>query len=363
MGVGSAGALGVVRIVDAVEGMHRGISDRWFDALGQFGRVARVPSAATARFVFSSIRTGAGVLGAGIDALAKVERATAERADVWATGLLGGDQDPPGSGMSVRDANGDPIPMGPELASAFPDATGRLVVLVHGLVTTERCWQGTEPGTSLAGVLAGHRDLTPVLIRYDSGRPVADNGARLAGLLEDVHADWPVPIASIALVGHSMGGLVAAHALTGDNAPEWVGKVTDLVTISTPHRGAPLEKLVAAAATGLGVARTTHPLAGFLDGRSRGVKDLGGNRPVATPSQAGALAIRHHVIAGVVTADPTHPLGAILGDLMVRPASSTRPVVIEPTNTVVFGGMNHLGMLRQPAVIDQVVNWVGSPPS
>ncbi len=54
--------------------------------------------------------------------------------------------------------------------------------------------------------------MTPVYLRYNTGLPVGRNGADLAWLLDDLVAAWPVPVRSIALVGHSMGGLVVRAA-------------------------------------------------------------------------------------------------------------------------------------------------------
>jgi hypothetical protein len=76
--------------------------------------------------------------------------------------------------------------------------------------------------------------------------------------------------------GALLGGLVARSAcLAGAAAGQsWVGLVSDLVTLGTPHRGAPLEKLAHVAAWGLGLASETQPLAEWLDARSVGIKDL-----------------------------------------------------------------------------------------
>src|SRR5436309_1398051 len=67
---------------------------------------------------------------------------------------------------------------------------------------------GETYGTRLA------RDLgaTPVYVRYNSGRHVSENGRSIDELLEALVAAWPVEVGRIALVGHSMGGLVARSA-------------------------------------------------------------------------------------------------------------------------------------------------------
>jgi pimeloyl-ACP methyl ester carboxylesterase len=356
MGIGSAIALIVDRVVDPVEGMHRVIADRWFNALGPLGTPLRWSHTAAASVVYKSIRLGSSVAGSGLDAFRVFEPSTEDAVFAWTSGLLGDGSD----AMTARSPDGQPSGSHRDSGAVAPTATGRIVILVHGLVMTERSWQGTETRPGLARVLVGHPDLTPVAIRYNTGAPVADNGARLSDLVEELHAAWPVPVRSIALVGHSMGGLVIAEALEHGNGRRWIQQVTDVLSLGAPYRGAPLEKVVAAAAWGLALTRTTKPLSSFLDGRSRGVKDLGGRsngkRDGVSPQH-----YRHHLVAGVITADPEHRLGALVGDLIVSRASSTRPHGLEPASRMVFGGVNHFDLLSDPRVIDHVMALLTAP--
>jgi hypothetical protein len=237
--------------------------------------------------------------------------------------------------------------------------------LVHGLAVTERCWHDTGTGTGLLSSLEEHPHFTAVPIRYNTGLPVATNGAQLASLLERIHSDWPQPVESIALVGHSMGGLVIRSACTTAQRAghRWVEDVDDVVAIGSPHKGASLEKLVHVAAGGLNLAPQTQPLADFLNGRSRGIKDLrsGSIRSAAnTGPDLGSKpsGIRYHFIAGVITSDPANPIGAAVGDLMVRPVSGATAPSLEPTNVVVLGGVNHFDLPHEPAVIDRVLGWL-----
>jgi pimeloyl-ACP methyl ester carboxylesterase len=364
--------LAAERIIKPVEGMHRAIAAPWFAALGAIGEPLRVAHDVTSRVVYGSIRIGAEAVGAALNARVPSDSSSADPARAFVNGLwgdaLGRHALRLGTSMSIRDSQGAPLPVGSELAAAFPTATSRLVVLVHGLIKTERCWYGTDTRPGLIRSIESHPDLTPVTIRYNTGLAVAGNGARLASLLEEVHAGWPLPVRSIALVGHSMGGLVirSAYAAALDAGHGWIDDVADLVSIGAPHRGAPLEKFVNAAAWGLSVAPQTRPLADFLDARSQGIKDLRagsiGDTPDAHLSDAAQLPyVQHHFVAGVVTSNPTHPVGAVVGDLMVRPASSTRAPTLEPTNVAVLGGVNHFDLLHEPAVIDQVMGWLSPP--
>lgn len=351
MGIGSVLALGVERIIAPVEDIHSLIARRWLGRLGPLGRQVGPPYEAAIRFVYGSVRLGTAAVGAGLDRVLAVEPATLDTLRSWTNGFFGdalGRHEPRlGTSMMVPESPG-------------ADVTGHLVVLVHGLGKTERCWEGPPNGTGLAQALADHPHLTPVPIRYNTGRSVADNGELLAELLEELTVAWSVPISSIALVGHSMGGLVVAEAYAAGTRADrnWAGLVTDIVAIGTPHWGAPLEKLVVGVARGLAAFGTTRPLAEFVDGRSAGIKDLGFVKAKADALPPG---VRYHLIGGVVTPDPAHPVGRVAGDLMVRTTSSTRPRGVAATNTVVVGGVTHFDLADAPAVVDQVMEWLEPP--
>src|SRR5271166_5657108 len=62
--------------------------------------------------------------------------------------------------------------VGPRLEGA----SGKAVVLVHGLMCTEEVWEMTDRGDS--GLrLARDFAFAPLYLRYNSGRSIADNGA------------------------------------------------------------------------------------------------------------------------------------------------------------------------------------------
>ena len=127
-------------------------------------------------------------------------------------------------------------------------------------------------------------------VRFNSGRHVSENGRSLAALLDEVVAEWPVPVEQIALVGHSMGGLVARSACCAGG--DWTALVTHTVSLGSPHLGAPLESAVHYASAALGVTPETRPFAGFLRRRSAGIRDLRSGlarrRGLARPRPRGA---------------------------------------------------------------------------
>jgi pimeloyl-ACP methyl ester carboxylesterase len=352
--------------------MHRSIAQRWFGPLGAVAAPVRMVHGAITRVVYGSVRLGGQALGAGIDEVATVDGRTGDAVQAFVNGLWGDDLGRYGEcleiAMAVHDREGVPVPAGSDLAAAFPGATSRIVVLVHGLVENERCWFGSGTGPGLAQALEEHVDLTPVFVRYNSGRRVSHNGSLLAALLEDLYAAWPVAVESVALVGHSMGGLVVRSACESgiEAGHRWVIDVSDVVTVAAPHRGSPLEKLANLAAWGLDIAPETRPLADFVKGRSAGIKDLrfgairDGEWKDIDPdalfdNTAGdrtlPAGIRHHFVAGVVTENPSHPVGAIAGDLVVRAGSATGGRFVAPTTSVVLGRRHHFDLLHDPEVI------------
>jgi len=64
----------------------------------------------------------------------------------------------------------------------------------------------------------------------------------------------------------------------------------------------------------------------------------------------------HYAISAVVTADPASPLGAVVGDLLVQPASAhgrrgARQHIPFPVGTGRgLGGMHHFDLLNHPDV-------------
>ena len=358
--------------------MHRAIAGAWFAGVGPVGTPVRTLHDAVSDGVYGSIRLGGRAVGMGLDARAIGSPEVTDTAQAAVNGLWGDDlgrhEGHLRIAMAIRDRSGAAVRIGPD-SGGISGATGSVVVLVHGLMQTERCWRGRNGIPGLDEVLDGHPGLTSLAVRYNSGLHVSENGAQLAGLLERIHANWPVPVESIALVGHSMGGLVIRSACVSARSVghHWIDVLHDVVTIGTPHRGAPLEKVTNVLAWGLGFASATQPLAESLNTRSAGIKDLRfgaiaeGDWRGADPDELLRDTVgdhplppdvEHHFIAGVVTSDPNHPVGVVAGDLMVRAVSGRGRQHVRPTNVAVLGGVRHFELLREPAVIEQVVGWV-----
>ncbi|MGB0099914.1 MAG: hypothetical protein WBP61_06500 [Nocardioides sp.] len=265
--------------------------------------------------------------------------------------------------MAARVAGRD-VPATEEgLAAAYPDATGQVVLFLHGLCENESYWnRGRErTGTTYGEMLAG-AGWTPVFLRANTGLGLRANGVALSALAQRLVEAWPVPVSRIALVGHSMGGLVvrAAGAVAGDVSEPWTDLVSDVVTLGTPHLGAPIARGVGHGSRGLGRLPETAPLGRVLDWRSVGVHDLvaGLADDVAPLPHA-----RYRLVAATVTAHPRHPVGHVVGDLLVRTPSaygrdrSGRELF--PGATVLhLGRTDHFGLLNHPEVHRALQDWL-----
>jgi len=395
-GLGELIDLATERLTAPVEGVHHAIAGRWFGLAGATAVPIHRAYEMSTGLGYGSVRTAGSLLGAALGVSAD---ATGER-----FGPLF--RSPVGSGiravanavwgdelerresrlrlqLELRDETGMPIvPDSGGLARAYPSATGRLVVLLHGWGETEVCWQRTdssESDSALGRVLEAD-GLTPLSVRYNTGRHVSDNGEALAIVLEEAVRHWPVPVEQVAVVGHSMGGLVARSAISAgrDGDHRWARTVRHVVTLGAPHLGLPIEKGLNALAWGLKMVPESRPIGEFLDQRSVGIKDLRfgsvaeddwlGFDPDAllrdvvgeVPPSEG---VDHHFVAAAVTSDPAHPIGLLLGDLVVRTGSGTGRGArrsIDATNVRVLGGRRHPHLVSDPAVHQQILDWIAS---
>ncbi len=401
-GVGDLFALATERVTVPVEGMHRAIADRWFGVAGPHGEPMRRGYQAFTAGIYRSVRLAASVLGAvvgvGADALSRrsgprpltppprYRGMQAVANAVWGDELEKRQSDLRIE-MGLRDGSGASIDLdGDSLIEAFPKPTARLVVLLHGLGETERCFQNkTEDGMSATGLgdVLRADAFTPLLVRYNSGRHVSDNGDALASILEEILQNWPVPVEEIALVGNSMGGLVARSALYAGRTDghRWIDVTRHLVAVGTPHLGAPLEKGAHALVLGLRVTPESRSIGEFLDQRSAGIKDLRqgsireadrpGFREVVPSEDSGADVlfpehVQQHFVAGVITEQSNHPFGLLVGDLIVRTGSGTgrgKHRTVEADHVRVIGKRRHSDLAGDPVVHQQVREWLATDPA
>ncbi|HET9449354.1 MAG TPA: alpha/beta hydrolase [Aggregicoccus sp.] len=275
------------------------------------------------------------------------------------------------------------------LRSAFPQATGRVALWVHGLAVTEGVWAFPDaPSQSYASLLEKEQGFTPLVLRYNSGLHVSDNGKALCELLTTVVANFPVPIEELLLVGYSLGGLVvrsACHVAAESGAP-WLSRVRRAIYIGVPHMGSPYERL------GKGVAHLlrkvpnpyTRLIADVADLRSSGIQDLAfgnllprdwegatreqqlRNRRHPVPLLPG---ISHYVVVGTLGRHEKHLLSLLFGDGLVWVASAagrSQPghacPLFPQEHVALLPGVGHFALAHHPAVYARLKAWLEESP-
>jgi pimeloyl-ACP methyl ester carboxylesterase len=268
--------------------------------------------------------------------------------------------------MAVRAEGQDVVIDRTGLAQAFPEPTGRLVVFLHGLCENESYWNRhrDRTGTTYAETLAG-RGWTPVFLRANTGLGLRENGVALAALMQQVVDEWQVPVTRVALVGHSMGALIirAAGAVAAEppvSGRDWNDLVTDVVTLGAPHLGAPIAWGIGHGSRGLGRLPETAAFGRILDWRSVGVHDLVAGLAEDVPPLPRA---RYRLVAATLTASQRHPVGHVVGDLLVRPRSAygrdRRGRELFPGAEVLHvGRTDHFGLLNHPEVLRAMERWL-----
>jgi hypothetical protein len=266
----------------------------------------------------------------------------------------------------------------PGLANAYPDATPKLVVFVHGLCEDEQAWS-IGGHRSYGARLQDELGYTPVYVRYNTGLHISDNGRRLAEMLHHVVGAWPTEVEEVVLVGHSMGGLVARSACHYGARDErgWVQPVRHVFCLGTPHLGAPLERAANRAGHVLGRLAVTRPFADVINARSAGIKDLRygscieedwcdcdpdeylNDRCNEVPFLPEAT---YYFIGATLSKNPE----SRVGDLLVQYVSASgngpkRRIPFEVDNGRHLGGLNHLQLLNHPDVYGQMREWLTRP--
>ncbi len=374
--------------------INRAVAGRVFHAVGPGAALVRPVHEAVTRSVFAGLGLGTRAIGMAAaaavgsrdaPALSTTPRGSALIAAV--TGLRGDALEAEGSPLSQPMAvrvDGEPVALDPDsLRGAFPDAGPRLVVFVHGLMTTEFSWALFGPET-YGERLARELGCTPVYVRYNTGRHISENGRSLSELMEELVAAWPVDAEQIAFVGHSMGGLVARSACchAAEEGADWAGLITHSVSLGTPHMGAPLEQAVHVLSAGLARLPETRPFANFLRRRSGGIRDLRqgslvdddwrdsdpdalrGAACAEIPLLEGAT---HCFVSAAITRSKRHPLGRLLGDTLVLvPSASgrsrTRRIPFEDEYGMHLGAATHFTLLNHPAVYERLRDWLAVAP-
>lgn len=351
-------------------------------------RIARVPgigrpskdgrTSGITGFVYGTVRGVTKVVGGGVDgllqllapALGSAESGPQREAIVAALNGVLGDH-------LVATSNPLATPM--SLRVAAP-ATGKIVVLVHGLCMNDLQWlrEGHDHGAALARD-AGY---TPVYVRYNTGRHISENGRELASQLERLLATWPVPVERLVLLGHSMGGLVSRSAVhhATQAGQRWPSRLSDMAFLGAPHHGAPLERAGNWVDLVLGATPYAAPFARLGQVRSAGITDLRhGNladedwreadRFARGPDQRLHLplpeGVRCYALAATIGRQDGDVKDRLLGDGLV-PLDSALGRHADPARTLAFPAdrqwtghrMNHLELLNRPEAYAALKKWL-----
>jgi hypothetical protein len=264
------------------------------------------------------------------------------------------------------------------------EVTGKLLIVIHGLCMNDLQWSSHPTGESVNHAAAIEQALgyTPVYLRYNTGLHVSQNGHELSRKLDALLASWPVPICSLSLLTHSMGGLVARSAVASANqiGLAWPKQLKHLVFLGTPHHGAPLERAGNWVDVLLGSTSYSRPFAKLGQLRSAGVTDLryghvldadwqGHDRfkrkrdcrtPLPLPdgvacfAVAATLAAKRSTVADRLVGDGLVPLPSALG----QHADLQRQLHFASAQQLVVYRTSHMQLLSSPQVRLQLLKWL-----
>lgn len=406
------GTLGITELVEKVQGnVYKAVAAP-FGAAGQ-RFVDRTAGASGVRkrgitgLVYGSVKGVTRLAGGTVDALlSRVAprpgpQASSPQREALLAALNGvlGDQlldtaNPLAIRMSLRH-DGQSLPMDKvALAQHLPHATGKILLLVHGLCMNDLQWRADSPAEALPGHgrdygegLAQELGYTPVYLHYNTGLHTSVNGGQFAALLEQLLQVWPQEVEALSLLTHSMGGLVARSACHSAAAQgmDWPGRLRHLVFLGTPHHGAPLEKVGSWVDTVLGSNPLTRPFAKIGQIRSAGITDMrhgnvlpadwqgadrfaGGldtRQPLPLPAGVACFAVAA-TLGAVPAAGGAPTLDAALGDGLVPLASAlgqhadvARCLAFPADRQWVAAGTGHIALIHSLPVYQQLRRWLG----
>jgi PGAP1-like protein len=382
-----------------IRDMHSGIAARAFRGVGVASEPIQLVHDQVAEYAYGAARlVGSALLRAGAVAFAATQSDDAASIDASLPGrlALGALNGAFGDGlhakrsalattMTLRRAGRDVAIDRSSLTAAFPHATPRLALFVHGLCETDDAWKlGAHRHMPYGAALEADLGYTPLYLRYNTGRHISENGRELAQLLDQLTEAWPVEVQEIVMIGHSMGGLVSRSACHYSDGHTWPSKVRHVFTLGTPHRGAPLEKAATVTAAAFARLPETRGFARAVNGRSAGIQDLGhgylvdedwaAQDPEAFFKQEGSEipflgCANHYFVCATLSRQPDAPAGRIVGDLLVlRPSAwayggrgERLRFPVEHYHHV--GGASHFDLLNHPAIYAQLRRWLSATPA
>lgn len=255
---------------------------------------------------------------------------------------------------SVLEQHGDAAPV------------SKLLVLVHGSCMNDQQWNrdGHDHGAAIADDLG----YLPLYLRYNSGLHIVSNGRSFAELLEALIGNWKQPVEELAVMGHSMGGLVARSACHYAHAAghAWPKYLRKLVFLGTPHHGAPLEQGGHGLDVLMELSPYSMPLTRLSRARSAGITDLR-HGTISTDEHSVPLpsGVKCYAAAAVLSAERGPLSDRLVGDGLVpldsalgRHRDINRSLKIPKSRQWVGFGLGHRDLLCHPDVYAQLRRWL-----
>jgi pimeloyl-ACP methyl ester carboxylesterase len=269
---------------------------------------------------------------------------------------------------------------------AVPQATGKVLLLIHGLCMNDLQWQTGSQGPAVdhGEALACELGYTPVYLRYNTGLHISTNARELSRQLEQLIKHWPNAVQELTVVAHSMGGLLTRSAFyqARQAGLRWPDQLKNIVFLGTPHHGAPLERAGNWVDALLGSTPYSRPFARLAQLRSSGITDLRyghlfeadwqgrerfqrrPDRRVPLPLPEGVscyavgatLAARRGLLADRLTGDGLVPLRSALG----QHDDPQRCLAFAADRQSILYRTGHMGLLSSPAVTRQLLKWLSS---
>lgn len=379
----------IVGATEMIEAVHRHI----LMTCVKPGVPLHKPLSDAASFIYNSIRSATYKVGGGIDLLLANLIPLLDKDSEWPgreamlaalNGVLGdylaASDNPLTISMKLRRGGKCLTLDHASLAADGAALNGRILVLVHGLCMNDLQWlrRNHDHGT----MLAKDRNWTPVYLHYNTGLHISTNGRQFADQLEALVAQWPVQVKELAILGHSMGGLVSRSACHygAEKRHRWLAHLRKLVFLGTPHHGAPLERGGNWFHLLLSDSAFTAPFSNLGKIRSAGITDLRygsvldedwegkdrfthsdeGHRPVPLP---------HKVTCYAIAATTGKQIGdlsdRLLGDGLVPLQSALGAhddpdlnLNFSPENQWIGYDMNHLDLLNRREVYEHLLAWL-----
>ncbi|HTX46275.1 MAG TPA: hypothetical protein VMD48_08360 [Solirubrobacteraceae bacterium] len=393
--VGSLAGDAAGGLATRIHDMHHGIAERVFESIGPAAEPVRLIHDGVSKGIYAAVSAGtnalvrAGAVTFSVVTPPEAPSVTDSRGGRLAIGALNGAfgdllerrRNALQVRMTFRHGDRD-LALTPEgLAAALPRAKPRVALFLHGLCESDAAWKLRDSRYVPYGFrLETEAGYTSLYLNYNSGRHISENGRELSAQLAQLLEAWPVEIGELALIGHSMGGLVARSACHYGARSEWAGKVRHVFTLGAPHLGAPLEQLTNRASVRLARLPETHGIAQTLNLRSAGIKDLRygylidedwfGHDPDVYLHRAGAEipfleTANHYFVCATLARNHDARSARIIGDLLVLHASAWGHAGGERLRFPVdhyrhVGGATHFDLLNHPVIYDQIRCWLQS---